>query len=109
MGNCGSNSTYTTGCRCVLCRDAHAQYQTNYRHSPPEKVRADEKIKDGNLSVKPLLKGFRGVKSFVIADALGVHRRTLYRWRIEGIPYFTADKIACRMGVHLSQVWKEGE
>lgn len=40
-----------------------------------------------------------------LADALGVSRRVLYRWREDGVPIDTADTVATRLGYHPVHIW----
>jgi len=42
----------------------------------------------------------------MLADAAGMSRREVHRWRHEGIPTSHADRICCEaLGVHPSVVW----
>ena len=40
-----------------------------------------------------------------IARRCGVDRQSVYRWRVDGIPLYSADKIACNLGTHGSVIW----
>ena len=42
-----------------------------------------------------------------IAELAGVSRRTVNRWRHAGIPLELADRLACAIGLHPSNVWPE--
>ena len=37
----------------------------------------------------------------------GYPLRTIQRWRIDGIPYWSADRVAIRLGVHPSLIWTD--
>lgn len=41
----------------------------------------------------------------IYAEAFGVSRRALSRWRTDGIPLFSADALCCRVGMHPTEVW----
>ena len=41
------------------------------------------------------------------AQVLNIDRSQLYRWRHEGIPYFSADRLAIRLGYHPALIWEE--
>lgn len=41
-----------------------------------------------------------------IALRCGINRQTVHRWRLDGgIPLFSADRIAIRLGVHPLDIW----
>lgn len=42
-----------------------------------------------------------------IAKQTGINRQSVYRWRSDGIPIHTADRIAIRMGVHPLVIWPD--
>lgn len=42
----------------------------------------------------------------MVAEACGVARRTVLRWRRHGLTWDTADKAACALGLHPSAVWR---
>lgn len=42
-----------------------------------------------------------------LADSLGVHRHTLARWRVHGIPLHSADAAAITLGLHPAELWDE--
>lgn len=43
-----------------------------------------------------------------IAEQLSVTRRTIHRWRQVGtVDWIMADKIACTLGYHISNIWPE--
>lgn len=41
------------------------------------------------------------------AQALNIAASELHRWRHQGIPYYTADRLAIRLGYHPALVWEE--
>ena len=44
----------------------------------------------------------------IVARRLALPRSTIYRWRREGgIPYYTADRIALRLGTHPVLIWPD--
>lgn len=40
-----------------------------------------------------------------LARRLGVRDRTIHRWRIEGLTFDQADRLAVRVGFHPANVW----
>lgn len=42
-----------------------------------------------------------------LAEAAQVSRRTVHRWIKDGIPYWTADRVAIALGRHPVEVWPE--
>ena len=47
------------------------------------------------------------VPPVILAKRLGVDRNSIYRWRKDGIPEWSADKAAITMGYHPSMIWPE--
>jgi hypothetical protein len=43
--------------------------------------------------------------TFALADRLGTSPRQIRRWRATGLTETQADRLACRLGQHPSQVW----
>lgn len=43
--------------------------------------------------------------STALAEACGVTRRTVSRWRHRGLTWDKADKAACALGLHPASVW----
>lgn len=42
------------------------------------------------------------------ADTLGTSRQQIIRYRRDGLPWYLADRIACRVvGVHPANIWPE--
>lgn len=49
--------------------------------------------------------GFTTVR---LARMTGTELRYFYRWRADGgVPIFSADRVACRLGFHLCLIWPE--
>lgn len=64
--------------------------------------------KSRKLPVEPLLTMFRhDMTETEIAAAVKKHPTTVRNWRINGIPQYIADEVACHMGVHPSHIWGE--
>lgn len=42
-----------------------------------------------------------------LAQAIGVTRRTIYRWRVTGLQWWQADTVAVRLGRHVADLWPE--
>ena len=42
-----------------------------------------------------------------IGEIVGVTRQTLYRWRINGIPWWSADAAAIHAGAHPVELWPD--
>ena len=42
-----------------------------------------------------------------IALRLDTEYRTLYRWAELGLNWISADKVACKLGTHVSMIWPE--
>ena len=59
------------------------------------------------------VRGDRGYETTVIADmgmsrlaaALGRHLRVLKRWKVGGVPIFSADDAAVMLGMHPCDIW----
>lgn len=43
----------------------------------------------------------------LLADRLGCTRRTLHRWKNDGIPISKADKAAIKVGSHAAYIWPD--
>jgi len=43
----------------------------------------------------------------LLSELTGYSRRTLVRWVSEGIPIDAADRIAVKLGRHVSEIWTE--
>jgi hypothetical protein len=65
------------------------------------------KVRD-RLPAEPLFTMFNDDLSYrQIGIQLGRTRRTLQEWKVKGIPFYEADKVACHIGVHPSHIWGE--
>jgi lambda repressor-like predicted transcriptional regulator len=42
-----------------------------------------------------------------LARRTGYTLRTIQRWRIDGIPYWSADRVAIRLGIHPALIWTD--
>ena len=42
-----------------------------------------------------------------LARRTGYPLRTVQRWRAHGIPYWSADRVAIRLGLHPSLIWTD--
>ena len=42
-----------------------------------------------------------------IAELAGVSRRTVIRWAANGLDIYTADRVACAIGLHPWHIWTE--
>ena len=101
-------------CRCVNCREAK-----RIRRREQERRRLARIPRDGPRFAVDALEAHWGPftihnhdtpvvgsNSELLAEVLGVSRRTVQRWRKEGIPEHYADKLACRIGTHPSLIWE---
>lgn len=57
------------------------------------------------LSLEPLVQRYGNVS--VLARALGVDRAQAARWRNDGLPLDSADRVAVLLGKHPAEVWPE--
>lgn len=48
-----------------------------------------------------------GADVTALADIVGVAKRSVHRWSVEGVPVHRADKVAVALGVHPSAIWSE--
>jgi hypothetical protein len=60
-----------------------------------------------HLPAEPLFELFDGADDGVIADACGLSRRTIVRWRRQGIPWIQADRICAHLCVHPILLWRD--
>ena len=47
------------------------------------------------------------IPTSLLAARMQVTDQTVVRWRREGIPLYSADEIACKLGVHPAVIWKQ--
>lgn len=60
------------------------------------------------LPFEPLRVMFaEGTSDTQIAQAVEKHHGVIQRWKRKGLSIYTADKIACHIGVHPSHIWGE--
>lgn len=48
-----------------------------------------------------------GADACALAGLAGVSRRSIARWKQEGVPLSQADRVACALGVHPSAIWHD--
>lgn len=48
-----------------------------------------------------------GRKQTTLSEKTGICRRSIVRWCREGVPYWSADVLATRLGVHPSMIWPD--
>jgi lambda repressor-like predicted transcriptional regulator len=53
------------------------------------------------------LERYSGLDLLHLAITLGYSRRSLTRWRAQGIPLNRADTAAVRLGAHPAEIWHE--
>ena len=42
-----------------------------------------------------------------LARRTGYPLRAIQRWRVAGIPYWSADRVAIRLGIHQALIWTD--
>jgi len=107
--NRGTRATYSGGCRCDDCRAANRAYsRANDPRLPANRGRATER---GFVDSAPL---FARITSALgvdandeqIAEACGVSRETVQRWRRKGrLRVVDTDRVAIALGWHPAAVW----
>jgi phage terminase Nu1 subunit (DNA packaging protein) len=60
-------------------------------------------------SIKPRfpLTAIHGLNNSELARRTGYALRTIQRWSTDGIPLYSADRLAIRLGVHPSTIWTD--
>ena len=110
----GAYWRYVEGCRCDPCRDANRIYQHNYRQQRKYgKVNVDKDTKKTaptnlykvRLSIQPLLKFIEHENDTITGERFGVERSAVIRWKRDGVSIITADRLACKIGVHPYMIW----
>lgn len=48
-----------------------------------------------------------GTSDRSIATATRINHRSVAQYRVGGVPFLQADRIACRLGVHPANIWPE--
>lgn len=98
MADHGTRTTYSRGCRCEPCSEVNKDYL--------RQLRADRRQQNRNLPAAPLFDLWRDDNDDrTIAEACGVTRGTVGRWRRHGINRNHADSVACRLGLHPAYIW----
>jgi hypothetical protein len=65
-------------------------------HLAPASQAVADQVEPGDVSVG------------TIADAIGFARGTIHSWRRRsGIPLYSADQVACRLGMHPVDLWPD--
>ena len=64
---------------------------------------------DGDRQAQTVSKGNKLNAAVWLADVLGVDRRRILAWRVNGVQFFDADVIATRLGLHPVELWREWE
>lgn len=64
----------------------------------------DEQLPVARLPALPLLRRI-AVRQDDIAEIMGVDRRTIQRWLVDGLSFAKADELACSRGLHPIDVW----
>ena len=57
----------------------------------------------GDMDWRPI----NGSPIRVLSELTGINERTLWRWTQDGIRPSDADRIACLLGFHVSEIWPE--
>jgi hypothetical protein len=57
--------------------------------------------------LEPLRAALGRPNNLQLARLVGAHRRQVYRWRDDGLSERLADRSACRVGLHPSNIWPE--
>lgn len=57
------------------------------------------------LPIQPLLDAANATSLGVLADCIGRSRRTIHRWKNDGVPEGAADAAAIAIGSHPAYVW----
>ena len=60
------------------------------------------------IPLEPLIGAARVDTQEELAELLGVNRWTVMRWKKYGIPFFSADKAASKIGRHMDDIWDLG-
>lgn len=96
----------------VLHRRWASRLGPTLKSSPPESVRDAKELvrlwrRQHRLSFENLDRLLRPASTIEAAERLGVSRRSLSRWRSDGISVPVADQVAIRAGYHPCEVWPE--
>jgi hypothetical protein len=58
-----------------------------------------------NITIRFPLTAIGGYNNSELARRTGFALRTIQRWTITGIPLYSADRLAIRLGVHPATIW----
>lgn len=58
-----------------------------------------------SISIRFPLAAITGYNNCELARRTGYPVRTIQRWTTTGIPYYSADRLAIRLGVHPAIIW----
>lgn len=92
----GTVNAYNNGCRCEPCRDAKAVYTLDWRQTRNAAVQ--------RFDVAPLEDYLRRQHGLWLCDLM-ISGTAVKDWRRRGIPWYRADVICCKVGVHPYAVW----
>lgn len=62
-------------------------------------------VNRGFLPLAPLWRVSHCSTADQLAEQVGVSRRQIGRWKRDGIPVNSADRVACALGSHPSVIW----
>lgn len=111
MRHHGVRATYQAGCRCNRCRDANRIYNRRVDRRLPanRNLRVIARVPYAPLMDK-LCAYFElpaeKLDDGLVAETLGVSRRTLLRWKAIGtLPEYLTDRVATNLGWHPAAIW----
>lgn len=96
MDGCERN---TLGGGYGYCRKHYQRFTAN---GDPLKL-----VRGATLPLEPLWALIQPADQGALARRLGVARRTVVRWKANGVPLNRADAIAGSLGRHPSEIWGE--
>jgi len=73
---------------------------SNTEHVEVEKVQV-------RLPLRALMDHLKIVEVTKFAEAVGLSRKSCYRYFEAGVPLFVADRLAIKVGLHPLEVWPE--
>lgn len=88
-------------CRCDECTRASREYRADLKDRRRGGRAAQRRYPFG-----PLLR-FLDKSQGEIAVEIGVTRETVGRWKIGGVPEYSADSLAICLGLHPSTIWPD--
>ena len=97
----GTESGYKRGCRCQPCRQAHTN-RVNMNNKQRRSTR------EQRLSFTEIEKLFsQTATAQEIAEAIGISRACVRRYKAEGMSLIVADRVATKLGFHPLCIWEE--